>query len=447
MVRASVEALKSWLPLLLGIWSHTAFAAGPTVDVRNVRPSGDPRATLATEPVQPFGHFAWSLNLPMTYDYRTVRLVRGHETLNLVEHALVVTPGFALGLGARSMLALSLPFLLQSGDDAPAWAASRSASGASFGDLRLVGKHVVREQTELGGLGIALLSALTFPTGTSESYIAERGATATLHAVFDYSLLIAGAQMSVGYMVRGRQTIWPDAPGERAVFGNMMPFALGLWVKPSLFKLDDESRQRWEIGVRGALPMGPVFPFGAGAAGSAATTQMALTFSDRFELGKDRDAYVLVGAEVPLYAGVGVPALRGVVSVGYHHRSHDRDGDGIDDAMDECPDVAEDRDGVQDADGCPDIDDDEDGIVDRKDLCPRTPGVASERGCPPKDSDGDGIPDKLDACPKTRGIGNEDTGCNGCPITDRDSDGIEDSEDACPEVPGTDKGCPPKDSP
>jgi hypothetical protein len=32
----------------------------------------------------------------------------------------------------------------------------------------------------------------------------------------------------------------------------------------------------------------------------------------------------------------------------------DRDGDGIPDAVDRCPDDAEDRDGFQDADGCPD---------------------------------------------------------------------------------------------
>ncbi|MBA3819378.1 MAG: OmpA family protein, partial [Deltaproteobacteria bacterium] len=51
-------------------------------------------------------------------------------------------------------------------------------------------------------------------------------------------------------------------------------------------------------------------------------------------------------------------------------RSTDRDGDGIGDAADRCPDEPEDRDGKQDDDGCPDPDDDGDGVPDAADRCP-----------------------------------------------------------------------------
>src|SRR5207244_1129340 len=51
----------------------------------------------------------------------------------------------------------------------------------------------------------------------------------------------------------------------------------------------------------------------------------------------------------------------------------DRDGDGIPDAVDQCPDEPEDKDGFQDEDGCPDPDNDRDGIPDKDDQCPNEP--------------------------------------------------------------------------
>jgi outer membrane protein OmpA-like peptidoglycan-associated protein len=75
----------------------------------------------------------------------------------------------------------------------------------------------------------------------------------------------------------------------------------------------------------------------------------------------------------------------------------DRDGDGIPDDVDQCPDVAEDKDGFEDQDGCPDYDNDKDGIYDTQDKCPNDPedrdGFQDEDGCPDPDNDKDGICD------------------------------------------------------
>jgi outer membrane protein OmpA-like peptidoglycan-associated protein len=64
----------------------------------------------------------------------------------------------------------------------------------------------------------------------------------------------------------------------------------------------------------------------------------------------------------------------------------DRDGDGIPDHLDECPDEPEDFDGFEDEDGCPDPDNDGDGIPDVLDDCPDEPevvnGIEDEDGCP-----------------------------------------------------------------
>ncbi|MEM9886633.1 MAG: OmpA family protein [Bacteroidota bacterium] len=138
----------------------------------------------------------------------------------------------------------------------------------------------------------------------------------------------------------------------------------------------------------------------------------------------------------------------------------DRDSDGVADADDTCPDVAgekafagcpdTDGDTVQDSEdvcptvaglakfqGCPDTDGD--GIQDSEDKCPNVFGTASFGGCP--DTDGDGIEDAKDQCPDAAGIAR----FNGCP--DTDGDGIADREDDCPEEAGsiTNKGCPIKE--
>jgi len=77
----------------------------------------------------------------------------------------------------------------------------------------------------------------------------------------------------------------------------------------------------------------------------------------------------------------------------------DSDGDGVPDAMDQCPGTPA---GVKvDEVGCP-LDSDGDGVPDYMDQCPNTPaGVkVDEVGCP-LDSDGDGVPDYMDKCPNT----------------------------------------------
>jgi outer membrane protein OmpA-like peptidoglycan-associated protein len=93
----------------------------------------------------------------------------------------------------------------------------------------------------------------------------------------------------------------------------------------------------------------------------------------------------------------------------------DRDGDGIPDVKDKCPDEPEDKDGFEDEDGCPDPDNDLDGIPDVKDKCPNEPedfdGFEDEDGCPDPDNDQDGIPDAADKCPNEPGP----PGSDGCP--------------------------------
>ena len=56
------------------------------------------------------------------------------------------------------------------------------------------------------------------------------------------------------------------------------------------------------------------------------------------------------------------------------------------------------------------------------------------------DRDGDGIADDEDACPDEAGEANDDPKKNGCPPPkDCDGDGVIDEEDQCPDVPKGDR--------
>jgi outer membrane protein OmpA-like peptidoglycan-associated protein len=128
---------------------------------------------------------------------------------------------------------------------------------------------------------------------------------------------------------------------------------------------------------------------------------------------------LMLGAGTGLVPDYGSPDVRGFAAIGFYQRNEDRDGDGIKDSVDECPDVPEDKDGFQDEDGCPDPDNDGDGILDRDDKCPNDPEDIDRwqdsDGCPDPDNDGDGILDEDDECPNDPEVFNGFEDEDGCP--------------------------------
>lgn len=127
----------------------------------------------------------------------------------------------------------------------------------------------------------------------------------------------------------------------------------------------------------------------------------------------------------------------------------DRDGDGILDPNDACPDDPEDFDAYEDADGCPeDQDTDGDGLADSLDGCPiereDTDGYLDGDGCPEPDNDLDTLADVGDRCPMEPEDRDGFQDADGCPELDNDGDSIPDTSDRCPNEPGPadEQGCP-----
>ena len=130
----------------------------------------------------------------------------------------------------------------------------------------------------------------------------------------------------------------------------------------------------------------------------------------------------------------------------------DRDKDGVLDPDDQCPDVHKSNRPDPDRVGCPLGDRDKDGVLDPDDLCPdehKGDRPDPKRlGCPTGDRDKDGVLDPDDICPDEHQGPTPDANRKGCPAPDRDKDTVVDPVDACPDQPGAPNpdpkknGCP-----
>lgn len=86
------------------------------------------------------------------------------------------------------------------------------------------------------------------------------------------------------------------------------------------------------------------------------------------------------GVALGIALGLAAPHLAPSAALAREPRQQaaDRDGDGVPDDLDRCPDRA----GIMANLGCPDRDQDNDGIVDRLDACPSVAGSKDNQGCP-----------------------------------------------------------------
>ncbi len=378
------------------------------------------------------GHVTPRFQLLGDYAYRPLVAYRngGDDRIgSVVSDQLFLHLGVSLGLWDRLLVSLNAPFALVTTGDSPSATGLQipSPSGAAVGDLRL-GARLRLAGEARGPVQLSLGGLLWFPTGDRQSYAGDGRLRGRPELVLSGETDSLAYAVQVGSVIRRDRQILDQKTGSEFSFGA----AVGVLVADR------------------KLQIGPEF-YG--------TT----TFDDPFRKNST-NSELLLGLRLRVSAFVlgaaggvglgdlpGTPAARGILSVVYAPEPEeapppvvDRDGDGILDEHDACPNEA----GIPSDDpkrnGCPDRD--KDGIFDDDDACIDVPGVENEdpkkNGCPP-DRDGDGIIDDNDACPDEKGVENEDPKKNGCP-PDRDGDGIVDDKDACPDLPGVASSDPEK---
>jgi outer membrane protein OmpA-like peptidoglycan-associated protein len=263
---------------------------------------------------------------------------------------------------------------------------------------------------------LCCVSAVASPARAAEAWLVSVEAPAALplsqpqRGLFGPGALpAAGAYRSMsqhvllGLRLRGGAFADGPAPADRTRrdpgLGGLGSLTLALRVRP-LARPPEESRARglWvEVAggggltgtlLRATVEAGLGWNFRVGKRGL--TLGPALRYlqvvqpSDPLE---SRDARVgLVGIEVGFFDPRPAAPAVAAAAPPTAPKPSDRDGDGLQDPQDRCPDEPEDADGFEDEDGCPDPDNDRDGVVDRMDKCPSQAEVVNavddEDGCP-----------------------------------------------------------------
>jgi len=457
--------MRSWFLLLLLACSlafvRVANADFPALNTRRFQPPISAAGSLYLEPAPTPGPGVWNAAAWFVYSLRpdVLRDINGVAVANLVSHQLTTDLVGSIGIGQKIALGLDVPLLLyQTGEVNAATGLvniTTKPPAQALGDIALTAKGNLISYGEHGGFGLSMLMRLSAATGDTASYLGDGMSTGEFRLLGEYKIIGVALQATAGMKFRAAQR---DVLNR--TYQNELPWGAAVVVRPQMFGWDPKGRFTWVAELHGATSL-----TASDANGFRPASVAFAGLSSRMAIG---DVSVLLGVETALTQAWGAAPLQVVAGAQWTPRSHDADHDGVKDDIDQCPELAEDRDGVQDADGCPDFEDhDDDGVPDGDDQCPNDKedqdGYEDADGCPDLDNDEDGVLDAEDACPNHEGEEREDKTITGCPDTDGDGridkldkcpgkpedvDGFEDA-DGCPdpdndgdEVPDADDACP-----
>ncbi|WP_394832827.1 OmpA family protein [Pendulispora rubella] len=434
--------------------AQVADGNGDGFDTHLFRPAMDSKGFFSVNGTDILGKNDISVGLVIDYGRTLLRVPdNGAGSPQLIEHSFQGTAMFNYGIANLLAVGLSVPVNLMAGDDRGGPGGAPTVGGWANNKL---------DSQTLGYLG--------------------------LHAKLRLTRVDRGPGLALGVSAGVPVT---DAPKN----GGADPTA---WVWPQVFfEQRFGSSQRFKIGLNGGIRVhgpsdttielrdgtfkdGNRLTYGAAVAyrildpvdivaETYATYLLSGDAADKvkpsnevvggLKIFVERNSYLMLGAGPRYTNGFEAANIRGFIGFVFEPSIGDRDGDGIKDDIDQCPDDPEDHDGFKDEDGCPDPDNDEDGIPDKDDRCPNEPedrdGDQDDDGCPEGntgDRDGDGIPDNVDKCPDQPEDKDGFQDQDGCPDPDNDLDGIPDKMDQCPNDPEDkdgfedEDGCPDPDN-
>jgi outer membrane protein OmpA-like peptidoglycan-associated protein len=445
----------------------TAEPAG-NLDLNVFRPAMDSRGYLTVNASQVLGDKELSFGLGALDWGRSLLTLDANGSTYSIDNIIAATLIGAFGIHAGPLeleFGASVPFLIMSGDRGPDQGDMQfKLDGQGVGNIGLHLKTRLLKANRAPRIGLGVIASVYLPTvSPTDRFLGEAKGSATgpgggklvpqVMGILDKEFGRTGrfrVALNAGIRLRSTETFTNNDPGTDGApvtnasitAGTEIPFGFGV-----AYAL---SRQKFDLvgEIYGALPVGDNENY------------MPLEALGGVKLYLARNSFLSLGAGRGLVPGEGGnPDFRAMIGIVFEPNIGDRDGDGIKDDIDKCPDDPEDRDGFEDEDGCPDPDNDRDGILDDDDSCPDTPedmdNVEDGDGCPEGDTDdrdGDGILDNVDKCPDEPEDADGFQDADGCADPDNDKDGILDVEDLCPNDP-EDKdgfedqdGCPDNDN-
>ena len=443
-----------------------ANAQGADVNINPFRHAMDSRGYLTLNASQTLGHGEFSFGLVTDWGFKLLELESGANSTsvdNIITPTLIGAVGLKLG-PAELEFGVGLPAVVVAGDRNPDFIGDPGnpnddmrfkIEGQGLGNVALHLKTRFLKTTRGPKVGLGVVASLYLPTASEGAkFLGEDKLTPQVMGILEKEL---GAErrfriaVNGGVRLRTGTTEYTDngdpnnpaapATGERFETGTEIPVgvALAYAVTPQKFDVLAE--------VYGGVPLGGENYFPLEAIGG-------------IKVYLARNSFLTLGGGTGIMPGnVGNPKARAFIGIVFEPNIGDRDGDGLKDDVDDCPNDPEDYDDFEDEDGCPEPDNDKDGILDEDDKCPLNPedkdDFEDEDGCPEgnqNDRDGDGLLDDVDQCPDDPEDFDKFQDEDGCPDPDNDQDGILDVDDLCPNDPEDmdgwedEDGCPDPDN-
>jgi OmpA-OmpF porin, OOP family len=434
------------------------------IDLNVFRPAIDSRGYLTINASQVLGHTELSFGLgALDWGHGLLNLDGNNSTYSIDNIFTATLIGaFGVHLGPLELeLGVSAPLRLMNGDRGPDVMTGDpntdkdfKVDGQGLGSIGLHLKTRFLKTSRPPHIGVGVIASVFLPsTNPKARFLGEEKAVPQVIGILDKEFGRSGRlRMAINGGIRLRQdtTFTNNDPGMEGAPITNQTISVGAEIPYGLGIAYAVAKQKFDFVVEGygTIPLGEKQNY------------QPLEALVGIKLYLARNSFLSLGAGRGLLPGKGSnPDFRGMIGIVFEPNIGDRDGDGLKDDIDKCPDDPEDFDSFEDEDGCPEPDNDRDGLLDEDDKCPLIPedkdGFQDEDGCPEgdkNDRDGDGILDNVDKCPDDPEDFDQFEDEDGCPDPDNDKDGILDVDDLCPNDPEDkdgfedEDGCPDLDN-
>ncbi|WP_437325394.1 OmpA family protein [Sorangium sp. So ce381] len=445
-------------------------ANGDGMDLHLFRPAIDSKGLFSVNGADILGANDISLGLVLDYGHNILPLTENDRGTDvMLNHAFQGTFQFDYGIANFLVVGLSVPVVLNGGkpvdDIGPGGGANYnddSLDAQALGNLAIHAKaRILRPDQDV--IGLAVIAQAGIGVGGTQDFASDPG-------FFFWPQLVLEKRLGTTNPFRIAANVgYRGHAGKNPVFG-LRQDGTTFQLKHGDLEYSDLITAGAGMSYRVLTPLDLVvetYLTQQVGGGDSAEQKLSAEAMGGIKLFIERNSFLMLGFGVGYTPGFQAAAQRGTIGFVFEPSIGDRDGDGIKDDQDDCPDEPEDYDGFQDtkADsppgkyGCPDPDNDEDGILDVDDRCPNNPedrdGDEDDDGCPEGsdgDRDGDGILDSRDKCPDDPEDRDGFQDKDGCPDPDNDKDGIPDKSDQCPNDPEDkddfedEDGCPEPDN-
>lgn len=283
------------------------------------------------------GSRRWSVGVGTDYTRRPFQISQAGTNTRIDGIAdYFLTQDFTFAYGVTDWLDVALGMQANLTSSVEPIGSNVATTGTNLGDMAMAAKfQLLNQVTDDSQFGVTFEPFITVPTGNNSRYIGDKGVTGGIKAILDRYWGRTLSYASLGGHFRAREDIL------NMTAANELTYGVGLQhpIVPAhdlhlLAEVDGSTTFRKFASQEASSPV----EFNGGVRKYWMDGRLATT----------------VSSGVGISSGYGSPRLRAAIGIQYAPQAlHDRDGDGIVDAIDRCPTAPVDAARPGDRIGCP----------------------------------------------------------------------------------------------